>query len=200
MSAFITNDDCPSISNLQIRLCLVLYCVNTSKFNLARPTLRLICGCPLFVNLLQKVATQGNQDPRLLDSRAKDIVWVVFYVDMHMSYLTDVPPLLTSPGSEIATVHAINTAAHNVANYKRSSSTFLLSVSLAMAIELMKSIPVDTGGISTTQLQRPSTLFSQPTTPTDSQGWRELQTKIDTWGHMLQRIFPEDDSNPQILL
>lgn len=40
----------------------------------------------------------------------------------------------------MATVYAINKAAYNVADYRRSDSSFLLSVSIAMVIELLKLI------------------------------------------------------------
>lgn len=119
---------------------------------------------------------------------------------MHISSLTQVPALLDSPGPGIATVYAVNSAAYNVANYKRSSSTFLLSVSLAMAIELIKLIrrilPIKTSRAPQPHLA----LSREPTILVDTNGWSKVRTELQTWDYMLQNIFPDNEGNMQISL
>lgn len=97
----------------------------------------------------------------------------------------------------MATVHGINTAAHNVANYKRSDSTFLLSVSLAMAIELMKLIR----RISlTVVVTTPSSNTIPSPSPSDAPEWIDLRAEFETWEFILRSIFPENDNNPILCL
>lgn len=134
----------------------------------------------------------------LPDLRKKDIVWSIIYLDMHVSSLLRLSPLLREAGPEMATVHGINTAAYNVANYKRSDSTFLLSVSLAMAIELMKLIRRISLTVSVTTPT--SNAVSSPLSPSAASEWTDLRAEFDTWEFILKSIFPENDNNPILCL
>lgn len=117
---------------------------------------------------------------------------------MHVSSLLRLSPLLREAGPEMATVHGINTAAYNVANYKRSDSTFLLSVSLAMAIELMKLIRRISLTVSVTTPT--SNAVSSPLPPSAASEWTDLRAEFDTWEFILKSIFPENDNNPILCL
>lgn len=147
---------------------------------------------------------------------------------MHISSLTQKPALLEAPGPEMATVYAINSAAYNVANYRRSSSTFLLSVSLAMAIELIKLIRRIFPAKTPAEHQSHRVLSSKPDTVIDGNGWSTastrgpgngvgqqqlkgntsaavidedvVRTELQTWDYMFQNIFPENEGNMQISL
>ena len=119
---------------------------------------------------------------------------------MHISSLTQVPAFLGSPGPEMTTVYAINSAAYNVANYRRSSSTFLLSVSLAMAIELLKLIRGVFPARLVTDSHSHSASSSNPATSMEVHGWNKARTQLQTWDYMLQNIFPENEGNMQISL
>lgn len=196
-SLSIANDqEGASLVQLQTTLCLVLYLLNTSKLDLARPALRIICASPMVQGLFISVSTQTPGTQSLLNLRTKDLVWTIYYLDMHVSGLLGLSTLLPSPGPELATVHAINTAAHNIANYKRSDSTFLSSVSVAMAIELMKLI----GRISLTTVVIVSRHGIPSPSSFDVPEWHDIRAKFETWEFMLQSIFPENDVNPALSL
>lgn len=202
------NQECATVMKLQTTLCLVLYLINTSQLDLARPALKIICASSMVEDLFRSFSIQSPTSSHassasspifsfLSDVRRKDIVWSIFYLDMHVSSLLRLPPLLRDPGPELATVHAVNTAAHNVANYKRSDSGFLLSVSLAMAIELMKLIR----RISlTTPATTPSPSALPSPSPSDTLEWTDLRGEFETWEFILRSIFPENDNNPVLCL
>lgn len=162
--------------------------------------LQVICRSSILRDLLQSGAMRESMDLPFSESRAKDIMWIVFYIDMQISSLTQAPALLQSPGPEMATVYAINAAAYNVANYRRSSSTFLLSVSLAMAIELIKLTRRILPARSPTGPQLYPALFSKLTSPIVVREWNKARTELQTWDYMLQHIFPENEASLPISL
>lgn len=138
----------------------------------------------------QRLGTQSSSE-----LRSKDLVWTIYYLDMHVSGLLGLSTLLSIPGPELATVHAINTAAHNIANYRRSDHSFLASVSLAMDIELMKLI----GRITSTATILNSR-HGYPSPCSEIPGWNDLRAEFDTWEFMLKSIFSENDGNPTLFM
>lgn len=195
-SASIAADqECVSMAKLQITLCLVLYLLNTSRSDLARPALRIICTSPMVRGLFVRVSAQRLGSQSLLDVRIKDLVWTIYYLDMQVSGLLGLSALLSTPGPELATVHAINTAAHNIANYRRSDHSFLTSVSIAMGIELLKLIGRIT--LATTAVNPP---YGLPSPRSDIPEWNDLRTEFDTWEFMLKSIFAEHDGNVTLIM
>jgi hypothetical protein len=174
-SSAIENKEYTSISELQVGLVLVLYLINTSKFDLARRSLQLVISSPIFRTLFQASTAQGSEIQQVL-------FWVIHYLDMHISCLLGVNAQLDCPD---ATIYAINTAVRNVTLYKRSDSTFLLSVSLAIAIESLKLIKC---------------IVSDTLPETSPQKWTDLEAELGTLESAFRRIFPDDDSNLQISL
>lgn len=200
-AAFTFKDDqCLTVPKLQIRLCLVLYQLTVSRLDLARPMLQVICASSIVHSLHQSVTLSGLQDLNASDSLATNIIWTIFYVDMHISSLTQVPAFLGSPGPEMTTVYAINSAAYNVAHYRRSNREFLLSVSLAMAIELLKLIQRVFPARPSSEYQTHSVSSSKPSTSVEVGGWNKARSELQTWDYMLQNIFPENEGNLQISL
>lgn len=194
------DDECSTVPKLQIRLCLVLYHLATSRLDLARPVLQVVCASPIVHSLHQSITTSSSKDVSATESIATNIIWTIFYIDMHISSLSQVTTFLGSPGPEMTTVYAINSAAYNVANYRRSSSRFLLSVSLAMAIELLKLIQRVFPARSSTDSRSHSAPSSNPSTAVEVQEWTKARSELQTWDYMLQNIFPENEGNMQISL
>lgn len=190
------NQECASLVRLQTTLCLALYLLNTSKLDLARPVLETICASPVVHELFQDVSTQTFKTPALSDVRRRDLVWTIVYLDMHVSGLLGLSSFLRDPGPEIATVHAINTAAYDAASRKRSGGIFLLSVSVAMAIELMKLICRISLTTTVVESLQHGVLSSASDIP-DCDG---LRAKFDTWEFVFRRLFPENDCDPALSL
>lgn len=125
----------------------------------------------------------------------RDLVWTIYYLDMHTSGLLGLTTLLSTPGPELATVHAINTAAHNIAHCRRSHNSFLSSVSMAMGIELLKLI----GRITlVATVINPRHGLPSPCSATPD--WNDLRAEFDTWEYMLRSIFPDNDVNPVLIM
>lgn len=186
---------------LQIALCRVLYLLNISRADRARSALQAVCRSFMVQQLIRHVSAQKPDNIDFSDLSSRNIVWTVFYLDMHVSSLSNVAPFLRKPGPEIATVYAINTAIYNVANYRRSESEFLLSVSVAMAIELMKltqSMPYSLEGPKTPSIQQSITegkarIQNVPTRD-------EVKTQCETWEVLFQAAFTNDECNPTLLM
>lgn len=140
--------------------------------------------------LFISVPTQRLGSQSLLDLHIKDLVWVIYYLDMHVSSLLGFSALLSTPGPELATVHAINTAAHNIAHYKRSDHVFLASASIAMGIELMKLM-----GRITSVATVINPRYELPSPSSDMPEWNDLRTELETWEFMLKSIFADGDGN-----
>lgn len=199
-STVLLNEECSTVTQLQVGLCLVLYFIHTSKPDLARPALKVISTSSMVQSLFNHVSAQHLQSQGALEVRAKDLMWSIIYLDLQLSSLLGLSPLLKDPGPEMATVYAVNSAAHNVANYRRSDSAFLLSVSMAMAIELLKIIRrtnVENMAAATQQRARP---LNKKLSPVELRKWNILKVELETWEFMFQGIFPENDVNPKISL
>lgn len=100
----------------------------------------------------------------------------------------------------MADVCTMNSAACDFADYKQSSSAYLLSVSLAMAIELIKLTRRISPAKSPTGTQLYPALFSKLTSPTVVREWNKARTELQTWDYMLQHIFPENEASLPISL
>lgn len=195
-SASVVDDrECSSLSKLQITLCLVLFLLNTSKVDLARPALRTICASPMVQGFFATVSAQSLGTHSSLDLRIRDLVWVIHYLDLHVSGLLGSSTLLSTPGPELATIHAINTAAHNIANYRRTDHTFLASVALAMSIELMKLI----GRISSVAVVG-NHRYGLPSPSSDVPEWTDMRAEFETWEFMLKSIFAENEGNLTLIM
>lgn len=190
-----------SLIHLQIAVCRVFYLLNTSRVSLANSTLRMVCKSSMVQRLVRSVAIPHEPNPSdLSDMPSRDIVWTIFYLDMHMSSLQNVPTSLPKPGPEMITVYAINTAIYNAANCRRSECGFLLSVSVAMAIELLKlidSMPQDTESLKISSSQESS---KGKTAAHDSINRAEVRAQCETWEVLLQTAFTDDDCNPTLLM
>lgn len=145
-------------------------------------------------DLFVSVSTQRLGTQSLSDLRAKDLVWTIHYLDVQVSDLLGLSTLLPTPGPELATVHAINTAAHNVATCKRSDNTFLSSVAVALGIELTKLIGRIASAATVTD---PRHGLTSPSS--DIPEWNDLKTEFDAWEFMFQSIFSDTDVNPTLL-
>lgn len=195
-SASVVDDrECTSFVKLQTTLCLVLFLLNTSKLDLARPALRTVCASPMVQGLFSSVTTQGLGTHSPMDLRTRDLVRVIHYLDLHVSGLLGSSTLLSTPGPELATVHAINTAAHNVAKYRRSHDTFLASVAVAMSIELMKLIGRITSAVVVVNHR-----YGLPSPTSDVPDWNDLRAEFETWELMLKNIFAENDGNLTLIM
>lgn len=146
-------------------------------------------------NLFTGVAAQHLGAQSSPDVRMRDLVWTIYYLDMHISGLLGSSTLLSNPGPELATVHAINTAAHNIANYRRSDNSFLNSVSVAMGIELMKLIGRISSAATVVNLRH-----GLPSPCSDIPEWNDLRAEFDTWEFMLKNIFSENDGNHTLIM
>lgn len=182
-----------SISELRVGLVVVTYLVNTSNLELARQLLQTIASSSIVSNLFQASAVQDSETP------IKDIVWVVHYLDSHISCLLGIATQLSCSAIEAMTIQTINVAVRNVAAYKRSDISFLLSVSLAIAIELLRLIKcMVPDAIETLRpnVSYPENVYSS----TNLQRWIFLEIELGTLESAFRRIFSDDDANPQISL
>lgn len=182
-----------SISELRVGLVVVTYLVNTSNLKLARQLLQTIASSSIVSNLFQASAVQDSETP------IKDIVWVVHYLDSHISCLLGIATQLSCSAIEAMTIQTINVAVRNVAAYKRSDISFLLSVSLAIAIELLRLIKcMVPDAIETLRpnISYPENVYSS----TNLQRWIFLEIELGTLESAFRRIFSDDDANPQISL
>lgn len=186
-----------SIPDIQAGLSMVFYLINTSRLDRARSTLHTITSSSIARSLSQADATQNSETQPMLCGSSRDVVWAMRYLDMHISSLLGVAPLHQGSTSTLHTIQAINTAAQNVANYKRSDTTFLLSVSLAMVIELLmllQRIVPDSVATDTTRGMISSDALR------NLQRWTDLEPELGTWEHLFQGVFPDDEVNLQIAL
>lgn len=182
-----------SISELRVGLVVVTYLVNTSNLELARQLSQTIASSSIVSNLFQASAVQDSETP------IKDIVWVVHYLDSHISCLLGIATQLSCSAIEAMTIQTINVAVRNVAAYKRSDISFLLSVSLAIAIELLRLIKcMVPDAIETLRpnVSYPENVYSS----TNLQRWIFLEIELGTLESAFRRIFSDDDANPQISL
>lgn len=170
----------------------MLYRLETSSPDLARVILLELWESPLYHSVFGTASPQGSVLPYTSGQRLSDMLWTVFYIDMQISGLTKQPRLLDHEGSGITTVDAINTAAANVASLKRSSESFLLSVALAMTIELRK--------MTATDGQSSATSSSKLTNLARLEDWRELEGRLNSWENIFQTVFSDNECNPQLSL
>lgn len=182
-----------SISELRVGLVVVTYLVNTSNLELARQLFQTIASSLIVSNLFQASAVQDSE------TSIKDIVWVVHYLDSHISCFLGIATQLSCSAIEAMTIQTINVAVRNVAAYKRSDISFLLSVSLAIAIELLRLIKcMVPDAIETLRpnVSYPENVYSSA----NLQRWIFLEIELGTLESAFRRIFSDDDANPQISL
>lgn len=195
-STSIVNDqECTSWVKLQTTLCLVLYLLNSYKLDLVRPALQIVCSSSFVQKMFEHLEAPESVSIHPPQARTKGVLWVIHFFDMHVSALLGLPRLLPDPGPKLATVHAINTAAYNVANLRRSDETFLSSLAVAMGIELMRLIDR-----LSSDVVLPNSMLSDHFGRPDAAKWDEFRVGIETWELMLQSIFPEYDTNPVLYL
>lgn len=128
-----------------------------------------------------------------------NIFWIVNYLDNHISCFLGVASQINCPPVTSIAIQAINIAVRNVAVYKRSDATFLLSVALAIAIELLRLIKCMTPDVP--EVVHPTTpLPEYMTPPTNIQRRIEVEIELGTLESAFRRIFSDDDANPQISL
>lgn len=172
----------------------MLYHLETSSPDVARSMLQKLSESPLYHGISGIISPQGSTLPYSTGQRFSDMLWTLFYVDIQISNLTKRPRVLNHKGSVTTTVDAINIAAANVANLKRSSDSFLLSVALAMSIELSKITDRATDGQSYT----PS--FSELTKLANQEDWNDMQVRLNNWEDVFRTVFPDNECNPQLAL
>lgn len=182
-----------SICELQSGLIVALYFVNTSKLDLAHRLLHVVASSPIVYELFQVSMAQ------ISGTSIDNVFWVVNYLDSHVSWLLGIPSQLNCPAITSMTIQAINVAVHNVAAYKRSDTAFLLSVSLAIAIESLRLIKCTTPDVP--EIIRPTASLSEYTTPPiNIHRCIEVEMELKTLESAFRRIFSDDDANPQISL
>lgn len=189
-----------SLTHLQIALCRVLYLMNTSRIDLANSALQVVCRSFMLQQLIRSVSTNEPAYIDFADMSSRNIVWTVFYLDMHISSLLKVSPSLPLPGPEMATVYAINTAIHNVNNHYRSESTFLCSVSVAMAIELMKLMQLMSHNLEKSNVLSSPQSVKGKAAARESPTREEVRAQCETWELFLQAAFTDDECNPTLLM
>lgn len=186
--------------HLQIALCRVLCLMNTSRLDLAKSVLQVVCRSSMLQQLIRNISMQQPDQIDFSNMLSRDIVWAVFYLDMHISSLLNIPPSLPQPGSEIATVYTINAAIYNVTNFRRSESTFLLSVSVAMAIELMKLTQSMRCNEETFRASSSQDFVTEDAAVQDLLVRVEIRTQCETWETLLQATFTDDDCDPALMM
>lgn len=191
-----------SSRKLQAALCMALYLVNTSKPDLARHQMQAIVSTSTVQRVLGTETKQTSQSQTSIVPKFPDqLLWLMCYLDMHVSNLLGLVPLLDVSKSTSTTTPVINMAAHNVAFFKRSDSAFLSEVSLAMAVELEALTQrVNAAGVAV-KADQDSTLMNRMVFSGEMQeSLNKVQIDFATWEHMFQCIFPDDDNNPRIAL
>lgn len=119
---------------------------------------------------------------------------------MHVSNLLGLRLLLDCPTSTLTTIYAINTAAYNVANYRRSDKRFLSEVSLAMAVELLRLVQRMNPERLVVNADVDASLSAEMSPSEDTRNHSQLQIELATWEYMFHAIFPDDDTDPRIAL
>lgn len=186
-----------SISELQIGLILVLYFVNTSKLELAHSLLQSITSSPIFCTISQASRITACYEAQSIQfNPTNDIFWVITYLDLHVSSFLGITASLDCPKP---TIHIINTALRNIVIYKRSDSDFLLSVSLAIAIECLRLIQYMMHTVSSAA-EPSDALPDETASSTNMQRWTDLEAELGTLESAFRRTFSDDDANPQISL
>lgn len=139
--------------------------------------------------MFAKASSLSLNTPSPQDLRTRNLIWAIHYLDMHIAATVGSSTLLPHPGPELATVHTVNMATHNVAKYRRSDNTFLASVALAMAVELLKLI----GRIKSSRSSFDETHGNTLPQP-DATKWNNLTAEFETWEVILKNVFAEDES------
>lgn len=146
-----------------------------------------------------------KQDPEASLSNnplvSDQVFWLVSYLDMYISNLLGVHPLLDCSTSTSTSTPAINTAIQNVTLLKRSDGAFLSEVSLAMVVEL-ESLIQRTGFEKFDATPDKDVKFSDSSAASTDAHESSSLAQIDfaTWEQVFQNMFPSDDNNPRIAL
>lgn len=199
MATVLAGQEYESHTHLQVALCRVLHLLNTSKADFAHSALQSVCKSSMVQQLIHNVSTHEPESIDFSDLSSRNVAWIVFYLDMHISSLLNVVPFLRKPGPDMATVYAINTAIFNVANYRRSDSSFLLSVSVAMAIESIKLTQAMQYNLEIINLLSSQPSISEGKAPIQDLLTRdEVKTQCETWEILLEAAFTNDDCDPTL--
>lgn len=165
-----------SITQLRTLLSLIILFLFTEGPAAALELLDIACLATINLGLYKEFAnceTFGDNE----NTPKQNTFWMVLYLDLVMCGLLAKPPFIDSYSSENATFAIVRHAARNVRECVRSPQGFLLTVGLALQIELFKI------------MRRISTARSKD----DLEGLKYIKGELDDWEALFTSIFPQDE-------
>lgn len=165
-----------SITQLRTVLSLIVFYLFTNGPAAALKLLDIACLATINLGLYNEFANceevRDNEN-----TPDQNTFWMVLYLDLVMCGLLARPPFIDTHSSGDATFAIVRHAAMNVKEYVRSSQGFLLTVGLALQIELFKI------------MRRISIARSKD----DLKELKNIEGELDDWEALFTNIFPQDE-------
>lgn len=165
-----------SLTQLRTVMSMMLFRLITESAVAAMDLLNIACMAAVNLGLYQEFYFSGHiaEDE---NTPRQNLLWTILYFDMYLCGLLAKPSFIDTYSSEAATLAAIRHAAQNVGRHVRSSQSLILTVGLALQIELFK-------------LMR---LGCRANHKQDFRELRRIKSELEDWEVLFTNIFPQDE-------